>query len=369
MGVLEREQEKALYGVKEFLVSIMANAPYGILAFDLEGEIVMTNALAIENLGKNMSVNKVIGRNILEFIKDMPLLTKAVETYIERGRKPFDLPSIRINKQFMAIKGRLILNGTILVIENVTNRKNAEDKLAEANIKLQELDRMKSMFIASMSHELRTPLNSIIGFTGLILQGISGKVDDEAKKDLQIVFNSSKHLLSLINDVIDISKIEAERLEVYLEEIELDDVLKEAVTTVSRDAEDKKLSIKTDVPRDLRIVSDKKRLLQCVLNLMSNAVKYTVKGSIELKAVKKAAVLEISVQDTGIGIKKEDLPKLFNSFSRINSPLTETILGTGLGLYLTKKIVNSVFNGEIKVESIYSRGSTFTMIIPLDKEK
>lgn len=368
MGVINREQEKALYEVKEFLISIMANAPYGILAFDLEGEIIMTNALAIENLGKNMSVNKVIGNNILEFINDIPLLRNAVETYIERGRKPFDLPPVRINKQFMSIKGRLILNGTILVVENVTDQKNAEIQMAEANIKLQELDRIKSMFIASMSHELRTPLNSIIGFTGLILQGISGKVDDEANKDLQIVFNSSKHLLSLINDVIDISKIEADQFEVYFEEIELEKVLKAAVTIVSGEAEDKGLMIKTDIPRDLYFVSDRKRLFQCVLNLMSNAVKYIVKGSVELKAVKKADILEISVRDTGIGIKKEDLSRLFNSFIRLDSPLKDATSGTGLGLYLTKKIITSVFNGDIRVESSYGKGSTFTMSIPINME-
>jgi len=372
MSIVEREQEKTLYEVKEFLTSVIANAPYGIIAFDLEGEIIMTNALVIEHLGKKMSVNSAIGKNILELLKDIPLLTTTVETCIKKGREPFEIAIVKINKRFMSVKGRPISNGTILVTENITDLKRTETELAkrtnelsDANIKLQELDRMKSMFIASMSHELRTPLNSIIGFTGLILQGISGKIDKEAKEDLRIVYDSSKHLLNLINDVIDISKIEADRLDVYLEEIKLADVIKEAVTTVSMGAEEKGLEIKTDFPEDICIVSDRRRLLQCILNLMSNAVKFTKKGAIELRAAKKANILKIAVRDTGIGIKKEDIPKLFNSFVRLDSPLMETTLGTGLGLYLTKKIINTVFDGDISVESRYGKGSTFTLIIPV----
>lgn len=313
-----------------------------------------------------------------------------------KNKKPYDIDHRLLLKngtiKFVHESGETYYNNTgkavrsLGMVQDITRRKLAEEelkkyqrhleelveertsKLDKANIKLQELDIMKSIFIASMSHELRTPLNSIIGFTGLILQGISGKIDGEARDDMEIVYKSSKHLLSLINDVIDISKIEADRFEIHFEDLILDKVLKEAVTAVSKDADDKELKIKTSYPRGLRIVSDRKRLLQCVLNLISNAVKFTEKGTIELKAVKKAGVLEISVKDTGIGIKKEDLPRLFNSFIRLDSPMKEVTPGTGLGLYLTKKIMNSVFNGDIKLKSQYGKGSTFTLIIPLDKE-
>ncbi|MBC8526656.1 MAG: HAMP domain-containing protein [Candidatus Cloacimonetes bacterium] len=239
------------------------------------------------------------------------------------------------------------------------------EQLSQANIKLQELDKLKSMFIASMSHELRTPLNSIIGFTGLLLQGISGKIDDEARKDLDIVYNSSKHLLGLINDVIDISKIEADKFDIHFEDVKLDGVIEEVVASISKDAEKKKLKIKTELPEGLIIVSDRRRIFQCILNLMGNAVKFTEKGAIELKAVKKADVLKVTVTDTGIGIKKEDLSKLFKSFTRLDSPLKAVTSGTGLGLHLTKKIMTNVFQGEISVISEYGKGSTFTLDIPL----
>jgi PAS domain S-box-containing protein len=237
--------------------------------------------------------------------------------------------------------------------------------LSEANSRLQELDRLKSMFIASMSHELRTPLNSIIGFTGLILQGISGKIDEEGKKDLNIVYNSSKHLLHLINDVIDISKIEADKFDYYFEEVELNEIIDETISLVSKDVKKKTLELKTEIPPGLSIITDRRRLLQCILNVTNNAVKFTETGIIELKAEKIADVLKIDVKDTGIGIKKEDISKLFKSFIRLESPLKNVTSGTGLGLYLTQKIITCVFHGEICVNSEYGKGSTFTMLIPL----
>ena len=199
----------------------------------------------------------------------------------------------------------------------------------------------------------------------MILQGLSGEVSKEANEELEIVYDSAQHLLSLINDVIDISRIEADQLEAYFEEVDLDEVLRASVAAVSRDAEAKKLEIKTDFPESLSIISDRKRLLQCVLNLLNNAVKFTEDGVIELRATKEAGILKISVSDTGIGIKEEDIPKLFTPFTRLDSPLKERTLGTGLGLYLTKKIMKGVFHGNIMVESRYGMGSTFTLIIPV----
>ncbi len=375
MGVIDRDQEKALFEVKEFLVSIIGNAPYGIVAFDLEGEIILTNSFVIEHLGMKMSVNKAIGKNILDLTEKIPLLKTTIEKNMRKGRKKFNLPPLKINKRFMLVKGRSILNGTILVIEDITDLKSTEIKLekqskelSKANLKLQELDKMKSIFIASMSHELRTPLNSIIGFTGLLLQGLSGNIDEEAMSDLDIIYNSSKHLLNLINDVIDISKIESGKLDSHFESVKFDDVIEEVLSTVSKDAEKKDIKIKKKFPAGFIMVTDKRRLFQCILNLMSNAVKFTEKGVVELEVVKNSSVLKIAVKDTGIGIKKEDLPKLFKSFVRLDSPMETKTSGTGLGLYLSQKIMSSVFQGSISVKSVYGKGSVFTLSIPLNRE-
>ncbi|NOR47750.1 MAG: PAS domain S-box protein, partial [Methanosarcinaceae archaeon] len=238
------------------------------------------------------------------------------------------------------------------------------DDLKNANESLQELDLMKSMFIASTSHELRTPLNSIIGFTSVLLEGWSGNLNPEQKEQLGIVLTSGKHLLSLINDVIDISKIEAGKLEICTEHFNLGDVVNEAASFIKTDVEEKGLTLTTDVP-DIIIGADRRRLLQCIINLLSNAVKFSEKGSIAINAKTINNVVDISISDTGIGIKEEDIPKLFNAFVRLESHLTDITSGTGLGLYLTNKLAHEVLGGTIDVTSKYGEGSTFILHIPM----
>lgn len=246
----------------------------------------------------------------------------------------------------------------------VEDANKARQNLEKANIKLKELDRLKSMFIASMSHELRTPLNSIIGFTGIILQGLTGEINAEQKDQLQRVYGSAKHLLNLITDIIDISKIEAGKVEVYAKKVNLNGLIKEAVSTLKPEIDNKGLGLEISLPQDLQLTTDRKRLLQCILNYLSNAVKFTEKGKIEIAAQEVDGMMEIRVKDTGVGIKQEDIPKLFKSFVRLDTPLKTVIPGTGLGLYLTKKLATEVLGGEVSVESTYGEGSMFGIRIP-----
>lgn len=236
-------------------------------------------------------------------------------------------------------------------------------RLEEANRKLLDLDRLKSMFIASMSHELRTPLNSIIGFSGILLQEWAGPLNAEQRENLAIVQRSGRHLLALINDVIDISKIEAGMIERREEDFDVADVMKEAAEAVAGDATGKGLEISLDAP-PTPYRGDRRRLLQCVLNLMSNAVKFTERGRIDAAVRRDGAGLEISVRDTGIGIPAADLPRLFQPFTRLDSALRSRVLGTGLGLYLTRKLLAEVFHGEVTAESEPGRGSRFAIRMP-----
>jgi|Deesub1362A_J573_1020465.scaffolds.fasta_scaffold00004_376 PAS domain S-box-containing protein len=237
-------------------------------------------------------------------------------------------------------------------------------EIEQANIKLKELDRLKSMFIASMSHELRTPLNSIIGFTGVILQGLAGELNAEQRDHLRRVASSARHLLALINDVIDISKIEAGKIESYTEEFQLDEVIKEAVSNLKTQIDNKGLALEISIPQALKLKTDRRRFLQCILNYLTNAIKFTQRGKISIVANEIDGMVEIKVKDTGIGIKEKDIPKLFNSFTRLDSPLMPTTSGTGLGLYLTKKLATEVLGGSVSVESRYEKGSTFILKIP-----
>jgi len=252
-----------------------------------------------------------------------------------------------------------------LVKKRTSELEGKTGELEQANIRLQELDRLKSMFIASMSHELRTPLNSIIGFTGIILQGISGEITEDQRKELTMVKNSANHLLTLINDVIDVSKIETDRVELFIEEFNLADLMQGVKESFKVAADEKDLKLSLEMPERLIIKSDERRVKQVIMNLVSNAVKFTDRGEIEIKVRKEDKRVEVSVTDTGIGIKKEDMKKLFKQFSRIyveGRPVTE---GTGLGLYLSKKIVD-LLGGQIKAESEFGKGSMFTSTFPLE---
>lgn len=243
-------------------------------------------------------------------------------------------------------------------------------ELLDANKRLQELDQLKSMFIASMSHELRTPLNSIIGFTGIILQGMSGELNAKQRDQLTRVFNSAKHLLALITDVIDISKIEVGRIDVYPEQFKLTDIVDEAIVNIQPQLQQKNIDFSWDIPDDIVMNTDRKRLLQCIINYLSNAVKFTESGAIRITAKETGAEVEIEVSDTGIGIAEDDIPKLFEAFERLESHLRVKAGGTGLGLYLTKKLVTELLHGSIKVQSTLGQGSRFGLIIPRNlKEK
>ena len=238
------------------------------------------------------------------------------------------------------------------------------EELAQANIKLQELDRMKSMFIASMSHELRTPLNSIIGFTGILLQELPGGINDEQRKQLILVKNSANHLLALINDIIDLSKIEAGKVELRIKEFDLSDLIRELEESFRVSVSEKGLKLSLGVPDRLIVKSDERRTKQVLFNFVSNAVKFTDSGEIAIKTEKRDGCVEVSVRDTGIGIKKDHMERLFKAFSRIRNEGVPFREGTGLGLYLSKKIAD-LLHGEIRAESEIGKGSVFTFSLPL----
>lgn len=245
-------------------------------------------------------------------------------------------------------------------------------ELSRANLKLQEVDKLKSMFIASMSHELRTPLNSIIGYSSIMIKEWCGTVNSEQKENLSSILNAGRHLHRLINDVIDVSKIEAGKLEIVTEEFDLYDLVHEAMGLVKIEKADNGLKFSVEAVHQ-NMHTDRRRLLQCLLNLLGNAVKFTKEGEVSVRAgaVKSpsGAVspdrVEITVTDTGIGIRAEDFPRLFSPFVRLSSPLKDRTRGTGLGLYLIRKLVTEVLQGEITMSSVYGRGSSFLIRVPV----
>ena len=236
--------------------------------------------------------------------------------------------------------------------------------LAQAMEKAREADRLKSAFLATMSHELRTPLNSIIGFTGIILRERVGPLNEEQKKQLAMVCSSAQHLLALINDVLDISKIEAGQLQLAQEEVELRKVIEKAVQSTRPLADAKGVELTFDIsPEIATIPGDSRRVEQILLNLLSNAIKFTEKGSVKIACGSDKENIFVSVIDTGIGIKPEDLDAVFQTFRQIDSGISRKYEGTGLGLSISKRLVE-LMGGQIGVTSTWGAGSTFSFTLP-----
>jgi len=239
-------------------------------------------------------------------------------------------------------------------------------EIQQANIHLKSLDQLKSMFLASMSHELRTPLNSVLGFTGWLLMGMEGDLNEEQKKQLTMVKSSANLLLDLINNILDISRIEAGQVELGIEKFEIVEVIKSVVNSVLPIANDKGLKLICNLPKRMILYSDKRRIRQILMNLARNAIKFTDQGNvkIDVKTINNND-LEFIVSDSGIGIKKEDMEKLFQPFQQIDMSSTKRHKGTGLGLYLCKKLID-LLHGEISVTSQFGKGSEFKFIIPIE---
>lgn len=244
-------------------------------------------------------------------------------------------------------------------------------ELSTALVQAEAADRIKSAFLATMSHELRTPLNSIIGFTGIVLQGMAGPLTDEQDKQLAMVRASARHLLALINDVLDISKIEAGQLDVSHEEFDLGSSIAQVAVTVGPMADAKGLRLETQVADDLgSMVSDQRRIEQILLNLLSNAVKFTEQGVVTLlvehgDGVGMSAQVVMRVRDTGVGIRADQLGTLFQPFRQLDTGLTRQHDGTGLGLAICRRLAE-LLGGQVSVTSEPGVGSEFVVTLPCD---
>jgi len=258
---------------------------------------------------------------------------------------------------------------------DITKLVEAEKELRETMAQLdrakeraESADRLKSAFLATMSHELRTPLNSIIGFTGILIQRLGGPLNEEQDKQLHMVYNSAKHLLDLINDVLDLSKIEAEQLNVISESFNLQDSIEKVMKSSQPLADKKGIELSASIAPDIGLIkSDRRRVEQILLNLISNAIKFTEQGFVRMNCEMSGDKVIMAIQDSGIGIKQEDMGILFNAFQQIESGITRKYDGTGLGLSICKKLAH-LLGGEIRVESEWGKGSIFSFILPKERE-
>jgi len=398
--IKERDQTRmALSQSERKYRDLVESANSVILRWRPDGSITFFNAYAQKFFG--FTESEILGRSILGSIvpvlessgRDLAWLIEDIVHHPEahafneneNSRKSGEkVWIVWANKPIFDESGALT---EILSVGNdITKRKNMEaslrkvmEDLGVAKERAEVADRMKSAFLAAMSHELRTPLNSIIGFTGIILQGFAGPLTDEQKTQLGMVQRSSQHLLSLINDVLDISKIEAGQFKVYAEPFDLRATIEKAAATLKPAAEKKGLALSVHIGSDVGMaVSDQRRVEQVLLNLLSNAIKYTEHGTVALSATvipheqppgedqtsSLGTAVQFSLTDTGIGIRPEDLRELFQPFRQLDTGIARKNEGTGLGLAICRRLAD-LMGGEITAASVWEKGSTFTFTLPL----
>ena len=255
------------------------------------------------------------------------------------------------------------------VMARTSELEAANRELQVANVKIREADRLKSEFLANMSHELRTPMNAIIGFTRLVRRKAADLLPERQIENLEKVEISANHLLGLINDILDLSKIEAGKMGVNFMPFDLGPLVDTCLATVEPMVKGGKVRLIKDVPQDLpEVLSDQDKLKQIIINLLSNALKFTEEGEVRLSAALKDASLRITVSDTGIGIRSDALEYIFEEFRQADGSSTRKYGGTGLGLSITKKLTE-LLGGTIDLQSVEGKGSSFTITLPFTKRE
>jgi PAS domain S-box-containing protein len=389
LDITERKRaEETLRQSEEKLKVYLESGPDGVYLIDLKGRFLYGNKKAEEIIG--LEREQLIGKSFLALdLLSAKHLIKAGKLLAlnmmgkSTGPDEFELRrrdgrSVWVEISTTPIKqdGEVVVIG---FVRDITERKRMQRELEERSEQLlaqqqQLLDKteevaranqLKSQFLASMSHELRTPLNAVIGFSELMLDEVPGKINEDQRQCLTDILQSSRHLLSLINEVLDLSKIESGRLEFRQEELALTEVLEALTRTMMPILTPRQQSLDISLEEGLPpIRSDKGRLGQVLLNLLDNASKFTPDGGkLRVEAVRDGDWCQISVIDNGIGIQKEDRERIFEPFSRLDNPLGRQRGGTGLGLTLVKQIVEK-YGGKIWVDNEHGPGSRFTFTLP-----
>lgn len=358
-----RKAEKALQESEERLRFITQKSIDGIISVNEREEVISWNYGAQQMFGYNEK--EMLGKSLRRVIPKDDFLLQDV-----RSMKPVELKGRHQDGHLFPVEisqthwesGDKFFD--TLIVRDITERKEYEKRLIKALRDAKAADAAKSEFLATISHELRTPLNAIIGFNQCLLIGMDGLINEAQTISLKKIEKSSFHLLNLINDILDWSKIEVKGIELNVLPHNIVEVILSCIEEMQSIAQQKNLTISASISHPFILIEiDKVRIRQVLLNLLSNAVKFTEKGHIKVALFDLPHQVSISVTDTGIGLSQEEIQKIFQPFTQADSSITRKYGGTGLGLVISKNIM-SLHGGSITVESQKGKGSTFTIILP-----
>lgn len=378
------DQTSKLKEATGFLNNVLeSSTAYSIIAEDLQGNILAWNEGARLNYG--YTAEEMVGKQntrILHAPEDIQSgrLQSVLDAALKTGKEEGVLESVRKNGERFTASLALTLRkdsngkpvGYLLISKDITEQKreevleNKNVELTEQNRLAQEANRLKSEFLANMSHELRSPLNGIIGFAELMHLGKVGPVSPEHKEYLGDILSSSRHLLQLINDILDLAKVESGKMEFHPENVDLTLVINEVCDILRTLISKKKIKLTIDVdPSTNLVIIDPAKLKQILYNFISNAVKFAnEEGIVSIRVIPEGTkYFRLEVEDNGIGIKKEDIHKLFTEFQQLDASRDKKYQGTGLGLALTKSVAEAQ-GGQVGVRSIAGQGSTFFVVLP-----
>lgn len=358
----------------DYFLAVLKSVVEGIIVIDIKGCIQGCNRVIKDVFG--YSPEEIRGKNVRMLMPEpyRSAHDSYLNHYLETGQKKIIGMGREVTGQHknghtfaMHLAVSEVKDGLhhhfIGIVRDISNRKMIESQLLKAKSDAQAASEAKSGFLANMSHELRTPMNAIIGFAGILGEGMAGELNDEQKKQVAIIQSSGEHLLELINNILDISKIEAGKMQLELEACSLTRLIDEAMDIVSPLAESKGLKLGKQIQcASDELLQDAGKLKQVLLNLLSNAVKFTPAGTVEVHVHQEKNVLSIQVIDSGMGIAAQHHGTVFDAFEQVGAK-TGTGTGTGLGLSLCRKIL-ALMGGDISVKSELGKGSVFSFTVP-----